>query len=92
MERGCWIRNYKWDTWYSILCYRRGGKYYHIDNTQTDNAHRVDLNYTGNHYNLILLPGMYEESEGKMSEEGSLSLKVLYLDSEHHKLTLSFKN
>ena len=35
---------------------------------------------------------MYEESEGKMSEEGSLSLKVLYLDSEHHKLTLSFKN
>ncbi len=38
--------------------YRRGGQYYHIDNTQIDNAHRIDLDYTGNHYNLVLLPGM----------------------------------
>jgi hypothetical protein len=58
--------------------YRRGGEYYHIDNTQTDNAHRVDLDYTGDHYNLVLLPAMYEESEGKMSGEGSLKLQAEY--------------
>lgn len=38
--------------------YKRGGEYYHIDNTHLDNAHRVDLDYTGDHYNLVLLPGM----------------------------------
>jgi hypothetical protein len=38
--------------------YRRWGEYYHIDNTGRNNASTVNLDYTGDHYNLILLPGM----------------------------------
>ena len=38
--------------------YRRGGEYYHIDLTNHATALRIDLDYTGNHYNLVLLPTM----------------------------------
>jgi hypothetical protein len=41
-----------------FMVYRRHGEFYHIDNTGLADAPRIDLDYTGNHYNLILLPGM----------------------------------
>ena len=61
--------------------YRRGGEYYHIDNTQTDNAHRVDLDYTGDHYNLILLPTMLVDSNQVTGE----LLELPYFNNEEEK-------
>jgi len=48
--------------------YRRGEEYYHIDLTNQANVPRIDLDYTSNHYNLVLLSTMLESSNQVMGE------------------------
>lgn len=52
--------------------YRRGEEYYHIDLTNQANVPRIDLDYTGNHYNLVLLSTMLESSNQVMGESPEL--------------------
>lgn len=74
-----------------FMVYRRHGEFYHIDNTGLDNAPRIDLDYTGNHYNLILLPGMqsysfnsyFDESGEVLSQTERLELSRTMTYSRH---------
>ena len=58
--------------------YRRGGEYYHIDNTHIDNVHRIDLDFTGNHYNLVLLPGMTVNTDSAAVENVFYCNSIIY--------------